>query len=100
MSKDNEKLESLTETSSFIKALREFALTVGEDCPEGHRRDPASGRCLPMGGQDHTAYTRSVNDEQGPEWRGEVDRKDDDQMLSSTDTEVAVDADETDSPNW
>ena len=98
MSKDNEKLESLTETSSFIKALREFALTVGEDCPEGHRRDPASGRCLPMGGQDHTAYTRSVNDEQGPEWRGEVDRKDDDQMLSSTDTEVAVDADEMDSP--
>jgi len=98
MSKDNEKLESLTATASFIKEVREFAVTVGEDCPEGHRRDPASGRCLPIGGQDHTAYTRSLNDEQGPEWRGEVVREDDDQQLASANTETAVDAEEMDTP--
>jgi hypothetical protein len=98
MTKDNEKLESLTEAASFIKELREFAITVGEDCPEGHRRDPASGRCLPIGGQDHTAYTRSLNDEQGPEWRGEVVREDNDQQLASANTEIAVDAEEMDQP--
>ena len=98
MSKDNEKLESLTDAASFIKELREFAVTVGEDCPEGHRRDPASGRCLPIGGQDHTAYTRSLNDDQGPEWRGEVVREDNDQMLASVNTETAVDADNMDEP--
>ncbi|KKK48295.1 hypothetical protein LCGC14_3146550, partial [marine sediment metagenome] len=98
MGKDNEKLESLTDAASFIKEVREFAVTVGEDCPEGHRRDPASGRCLPIGGQDHTAYTRSLNDEQGPEWRGEVVREDDDQQLASDNTETAVDAEEMDTP--
>ena len=98
MNKDNEKLESLTDAASFIKEVREFAVTVGEDCPEGHRRDPASGRCLPIGGQDHTAYTRSLNDDQGPEWRGEVVREDDDQQLASTNTETAVDADDMDTP--
>jgi len=98
MSKDNEKLESLTAVASFIKEVREFAVTVGEECPEGHRKDPASGRCLPIGGQDHTAYTRSLNDEQGPEWRGEVVREDDDQQLASANTENAVDAEEMDTP--
>ena len=98
MSKDNEKLESLTDAASFIKEVREFAVTVGEDCPEGHRRDPASGRCLPIGGQDHTAYTRSLNDDQGPEWRGEVVREDDDQQLASANTETAVDAEDMDTP--
>jgi len=98
MTKDNEKLESLTEAASFIKELREYAITVGEDCPEGHRRDPASGRCLPIGGQDHTAYTRSLNDDQGPEWRGEVVREDNDQQLASANTETAVDAEEMDQP--
>ncbi len=98
MSKDNEKLESLTETASFIKDLREFAVTVGEDCPEGHRRDPGSGRCLPIGGIDHTAFTRSLNDEQGPEWRGEVVREGNDQQLASENTETALDADNMDQP--
>ena len=98
MSKDNEELESLTESASFIKELREFAITVGEDCPEGHRRDPSSGRCLPIGGQDHTAFTRSLNDEQGPEWRGEVVREENDQKLASVNAEVAIDAENMDSP--
>jgi hypothetical protein len=98
MSKENEELESLTEVASFVEDLREFALTVGEDCPEGHRRDPASGRCLPIGGTDYTKFTRSLNDEQGPEWRGEVVREENDQTLAATETEVAVDAEEMDTP--
>lgn len=100
MTKENEKLESLTDATSFIKELREFAVTVGEECPEGHRRDPGSGRCLPIGGIDHTAFTRSLNDDQGPEWRGEVVREENDQMLASVDenTETAADAHEMDEP--
>lgn len=82
------------ETVSFLEKLREFALTVGEDCPEGHRKDPGSGRCLPMGGQDHTAYTRSVNVDDGPAWRGEVDKTD----KTFANQETALDADDMDEP--
>jgi len=86
------------EFSAFLNDVKEYALTVGEDCPEGHRRDPGSGRCLPISGMDHTAFTRSLNDDQGPEWRGEVDKQDNSQALASTENELALDADNMDEP--
>ncbi|MEE8322500.1 MAG: DUF6582 domain-containing protein, partial [Candidatus Bathyarchaeia archaeon] len=80
--------------SSFLKEVKDFALTVNEDCPEGHRREPSSGRCLPIGGTDHTAFTRSLNVDDGPEWRG-----DETKTADTTDaTEVALDADDMDEP--
>jgi len=78
---------------SFLEDLRELAVVVGEDCPEGHRRDPGSGRCLPLGSTDHTAFTRSVNVDDGPEWRGEVDKKD---TTFANDQEIAIDSDDMD----
>lgn len=99
---DKKNVEEANETiapKDFLKELREFAITVGEPCPEGHRRDPSSGACLPIGSTDHTAFTRSLNDDQGPEWRGEVDKTnvtfDSD---SAQNREAAVDADEMDEP--
>ncbi len=100
---DVDKLESLAnkagirvtgDLSAFLNNLKDFARTVGEPCPEGHRLDPGSGACLPMGSTDHTEFTRSVNDDQGPEWRGEVDKED----TTFASTEIAVDADEMDEP--
>ncbi len=82
-------------TFDFLKELKEFAITVGEDCPEGHRRDPKSGACLPMGGIDHTAFTRSKNVDDGPEWRGEVDKTN---TTFAGDQETAIDSDEMDEP--
>lgn len=63
--------------ADFLQELRSFkeeAIVANEPCPEGHRADPGSGRCLPIGPTDHTAFTRSVNDDQGDEWRGLVDK--------------------------
>ncbi len=77
---------------NFLKEVKDYALTVGEDCPEGHRREPSSGRCLPMGSTDHTEFTRSLNIDNGPEWRG-------DEMKPANTvfaTETAVDADAMD----
>jgi len=94
----SEKTKAATLASdfkSFNKALKDFAITVGEPCPEGHRKDPRSGACLPIGGQDHTAFTRSVNNDYGPEWRGEVTKPNltfDSQNKAAT-KEVALDAD-------
>lgn len=91
--------------TQFLKELREFSITVGEDCPEGHRRDPSSGRCLPIGSTDHTAFTRSLNDDQGPEWRGLVDKNDDtfdnqeDISDRSQESESAMDAEDMDEPS-
>ena len=83
--------------SDFLKELKDFALTVGEDCPEGHRRDSASGACLPISGLDHTAFTRSLNVEDGPQWRGLKDKTNDtfdnQDSISDRASEVAVDAD-------
>jgi len=79
---------------NFLKEVKDYALTVGEDCPEGHRREPSSGRCLPMGSTDHTEFTRSLNIDNGPEWRG-------DEMKPANTvfaTETAVDADDMDEP--
>jgi len=96
----SEKLESgkttREELKSFVTALKEFALTVGEPCPEGHRKDPGSNRCLPIGSTDHTAFTRSVNVDNGPEWRGLKDKQD--QTFASVEgpTEGALDADSMD----
>lgn len=73
------------EAADFLKSLKEYALTVGEPCPEGHVRDAASGACLPVGPLDHTAFTRSLNDDQGDEWRG---------LAAEEKTERAVDASE------
>jgi len=93
-----------SEFKSFSQALKDFALTVGEPCPEGHRRDPRSGACLPVpGGLDHTAETRSLNNEWGPEWRGEREKTDlqfdsQNEMKSSEEKEVALDASEMDEP--
>lgn len=96
---DKKNVEEANETTpqSFLNELREFALVVGEECPEGHRRDPGSGRCLPMGSTDHTAFTRSLNDDQGDEWRGIVD-KNRETFDSASQKEVALDADEMDEP--
>ena len=56
------------DVKSFLEELREIAVVAGEDCPEGHRKDPSSGRCLPIGPTDHTAFTRIVIVYYGPEW--------------------------------
>lgn len=94
----SEKLESGKTTregfKSFVKELKEFALTVGEPCPEGHRREPGSNRCLPIGSTDHTAFTRSVNVDDGPQWRGLEDKQN--QTFASEDdtSETALDAEE------
>lgn len=96
---DKKNVEEANETTpqSFLNELREFALVVGEECPEGHRRDPGSGRCLPIGSTDHTAFTRSLNDDQGDEWRGLVD-KTNETFDTASQKEVALDADEMDEP--
>lgn len=91
----SENVGKKAEAVSFLDELKDFALTVGEDCPEGHRKDPGSGRCLPMGGQDHTKYTRSINNDDGPQWRGEVDKTN---TTFAAEKEVAVDADDMDEP--
>jgi len=77
---------------SFIKEVKDFALTVGEDCPEGHRREPGSGRCLPLGSTDHTKFTRSLNIDNGPQWRGD-ETKPAGTVLAA---ETALDAEEMD----
>jgi len=91
----DENVDKNVDVQSFLTELRELAVVVGEDCPAGHRKDPSSGRCLPMGSIDHTEETRSVNVDYGPEWRGEVDKKDTTPQIA---TEVAIDADEMDEP--
>ena len=79
----------------FLQELRDFSVTVGEPCPEGHRLDPSSGRCLPMGSIDHTAETRSVNVDYGPEWRGERDKTN---VTFASEQKATQDADEMDEP--
>lgn len=74
MADKNNTSDLKKDTAALIQRMKEFALTVGEDCPEGHRRDPGSGACLPMGPLDHTAFTRSLNDDQGDAWRGLKDK--------------------------
>ncbi len=83
------------DVQSFLEELRGLAVVVGEDCPEGHRKDPGSGRCLPIGPTDHTAFTRSLNVDYGPEWRGEVDKTN---TTFASSQETAVDADDMDEP--
>lgn len=93
----NVNVDKTTEVSSdknnfreFIKDIREFAITVDEVCPEGHRKDPSSGRCLPLGSLDHTSFTRSLNVDQGPQWRGDESKPDNTVFAA----EVALDADD------
>lgn len=76
------------EAAALVKDMKEFAITVGEECPEGHRRAPSGGACLPMGPTDHTAFTRSLNDDQGDLWRGLKDKE------QATEKEQAIDASE------
>ena len=64
------KTNTVAEFLQELHAFTEDAIVANEPCPEGHREDPGSGRCLPMGSIDHTAFTRSLNDDQGDEWRG------------------------------
>src|SRR5574338_209777 len=78
------------EAAALVKAMKEFAITIGEQCPEGHRRDPSSGACLPMGSTDHTAFTRSLNDDPGDRLRGLKDKE------QAATKEQAVDAHEMD----
>jgi hypothetical protein len=94
--KSVDKNAETVEAANLLQELKDFALTVGEDCPEGHRRDPGSGRCLPISGLDHTAFTRSQNVDDGPEWRGEVDKTN--TTFANEDREAAIDADEMDEP--
>jgi len=99
--KDVEKGSLGQSARDFLKEMREFALTVDEPCPEGHRRDPGSGRCLPIGSTDHTAFTRSLNDDQGDLWRGLEDKdnqtfdEQDDVAFGST-SEKGIDAEAMD----
>ena len=94
--KNVEKPDLQTEASDFLKAVKDFAMTVGEDCPEGHRRDARSGACLPMGPTDYTAFTRSLNDDQGDLWRGLKDKQD--QTFAAENKEQALDAADMDAP--
>lgn len=88
------KNTELTEGQKLLQDLKSFATTLVEECPPMHRRDPASGACLPMGSIDHTAETRSVNDDQGDLWRGLKDK-----TAASENKEVALmDAEEMDEP--
>ena len=88
------KNTELTEAQKLLQALKTFATTLVEECPPQHRRDPASGACLPMGSIDHTVETRSVNDDQGDLWRGLKDK-----TAASENKEVALmDAEEMDEP--
>lgn len=72
--KKTEKSALKTDPAKLLQEMKEFSLTVGEECPEGHRRDARSGACLPIGSTDHTAFTRSLNDDQGDRWRGLEDK--------------------------
>ncbi len=94
---NHKNVDKNVNVNAFLEELRELSVVVGEDCPEGHRKDPSSGRCLPMGSLDHTEFTRSVNVDYGPEWRGEVDKKDTTPMIAS-EQETGVDAEEMDEP--
>ena len=91
----DKSVDKNVDVQSFLDDLRELAVVAGEDCPEGHRKDPSSGRCLPIGSTDYTAFTRSVNVDYGPEWRGEVDKTN---TTFANQQEVAIDADEMDEP--
>ncbi len=91
----DKSVDKNVDVQSFLDDLRELAVVAGEDCPEGHRKDPSSGRCLPIGSTDYTAFTRSVNVDDGPEWRGEVDKTN---TTFANQQEVAIDADEMDEP--
>ncbi len=87
---DNNKTEETDSPLDFLTDMREFAISLNEPCPEGHRKDPASGRCLPMGSIDHTIESRSVNTDDGPAWRGQSSEED------TTQSEVALDAEDMD----
>ena len=89
VSQENNKKENAVK--KLVDEMKAFAITVGEECPEGHRRNPHSGACLPMGSTDHTAFTRSLNDDWGPYWRGEEDK----QSPSIDGTDVAAENKET-----
>ncbi len=89
---DKNKTEEGNSPRDFLTALREFAIELNEECPAGHRKDPGSGRCLPMESTDETLRSRSINVDYGPEWRGEASTED------TMQTEVAVDASEMDEP--
>ncbi len=93
--KVDETTENTNIETDFLTELKEFALTVGEECPEGHRRDPASGACLPMGSTDHTAFTRSVNNDEGDLWRGLKDKSEEQPSAQET---ALLDASEMDEP--
>jgi hypothetical protein len=89
---DKKNVEGAKAPQDFLTQLREFAIDLNEECPEGYRKDPGSGRCLPMGSTDDTSRSRSINIDDGPEWRGTASDED------TTHTEVAVDASEMDEP--
>lgn len=93
---DKNKTSEGNSPLDFLTELREFAIDLNAECPEGHRKDPASGRCLPMGSIDHTSESRSKNVDHGPEWRGEVDKTQTTTIVPRS--EVAIDASEMDEP--
>lgn len=92
--KASAKSEKENEYLELLKSIKEFSLTIGEECPEGHRKDPRSGACLPMGSTDHTAFTRSLNNDYGPEWRGLKDKEN----QTFANREQALDAFDMDEP--
>ncbi len=89
---DKKNVEGAKAPQDFLTELREFAIDLSEECPEGYRKEPSSGRCLPMGSTDDTIRSRSINHDDGPEWRGLASDE------GTTQTEVALDADDMDEP--
>lgn len=95
--KKMEKSALKTDTETLLQEMKEFSLTVGEECPEGHRRDAASGACLPIGSTDHTAFTRSLNDDQGDKWRG-LEDKTNETFAAEQKEQALLDAGDMDEP--
>jgi hypothetical protein len=89
---DKKNVEGDKTPQDFLNELREFAIDLNEECPAGYRKEPESGRCIPMGSTDETLRSRSINVDDGPEWRGQASDE------TVTQTEVAVDASEMDEP--
>jgi hypothetical protein len=90
---DKKNVEGTKVPQDFLTELREFAIDLSEECPEGYRKEPGSGRCLPMGSTDDTIRSRSINHDDGPAWRGTASDED-----NTTQTEVAIDANDMDEP--
>lgn len=93
---DKKNVEEGNSPLDFLTELREFAIDLSEECPAGYRKEPASGRCIPMGSTDETLRSRSINTDEGPAWRGEKAALT--PLVITPRSETAIDASEMDEP--